>query len=104
MPKDIMEVLPTPEMLDGEKVEKEDIKGKKLVISDYVLLSSSYEGKGNFVIVQALCENKTVTFSAGDVVTKKLESIGKDKLPITAKLVLTKGKAGRSYWDLASAK
>jgi hypothetical protein len=93
--KDIGEVLPTPEKLEGEQTSKDDLKDKVMNILNFVPLPSSYAGSDTYVIVQAEVGNKKVTFTGGMVLSKKLESIGRDNLPIRCKLALVKSKKGR---------
>lgn len=108
MPKDIGDVLPTPEALEGEKVQKEDYKDKVMTVLDYVLLPSTYAGQDSFSVVQADCAGKKITFSGGQVITKKLSNIGREAIKeangLKCKLIKTKGKSGRQYFDLGSAK
>jgi hypothetical protein len=111
MAKDIQDVLPTPETLEGERMEKEDLLNKVMAIKDFVLLPSSFEGSisGEFAVVQADVAGKVVTFSGGSVITKKLQAIGKEAIKeingLKCRLVKTKSKkGGRQYWDIVSAK
>lgn len=108
MPRDIGEVLPTPETLEGEKVQKEDYVNKVMTVKDFVLLPSTYAGQDEFSVVQADCSGKLITFSGGSVITKKLHNIGREKIKedngVKCKLVKTKGKSGRFYFDLGSTK
>lgn len=106
MPKDIGDVLPTPETLEGERIEKEDLVDEVFDVTDYVLLPSSFEGVSEFAVVQISHKGQKRTFAAGQVITKKLMSIGKDVLPVRAKLVKTTSKKNKSrkYFDIVSAK
>ena len=111
MPKDIGDVLPVPESLEGEKTDKEELINKVMTVKDFVLLPSSFEGStsGEFAVVQADVVGKLVTFSGGGVITKKLQAIGREAIKeangLKCKLVRTKSKkGGRSYWDLVSTK
>ena len=102
--KDIDDILPMPERMEGRKVEKNDIVNQKLTIVNFSLLPSSYEGTDHFSVIQAKLNNEFITFSGGSVLTKKLQAIGHEGLPFRAKLSLVKGKQGRSYFDFLSAK
>ena len=110
MPKDIGDVLPTPEQLEGERTEKEDLANKVMTVKDFILLPSSFEGSsGEFCVVQSDVSGKLVTFSGGGVITKKLQNIGREAVKeangLKCKLVKVKSKkGGRSYWDLVNAK
>lgn len=102
--KDITEVQPTADNLEGEMADKDKIANRILTITDYVFLPSSYENSEDFVVVQAKLGNALIKFSGGVVITKKLKNIEKSELPFSARLTLKKGKAGRSYWDLTEGK
>lgn len=104
MTKDISEFLPNQEMLEGERIEKDDLKGKVITVTDFAHLPSSYEGTDEFVVIQIKHNGVFRTFSGGIVLNKKFDRIDKSNLPFNAKLVLTKGKKGRFYWDMVSSK
>lgn len=100
--KNIGDILPQAEKLEGAATDKNELIGKVLEIKNFAILSSSYEGQDEFAIVQANCDGKLVTFAAGQVIKDKLQTITKGGLPVRAKLVLTKSKKGRGYFDLTN--
>jgi hypothetical protein len=105
MSKDLSDVLPVAEKLEGERIEKDELVGKKFEVVNFVLLPSSFEGAGEFTVVQAKMNGKLYTFSAGQVISKKLVAVGIDNLPFTCKMVQTASKnKGRKYYDLQTAK
>lgn len=105
MAKDISDVLPQGEMLEGEKIDKEELVGKKFEITKFVLLPSSFEGSTEFAVVQIRYEGKFRTFNVSDTMTKTLAML-KDELPVSAKLAKIKSKKhkGREYFSFVSAK
>lgn len=102
--KDISDILPSGEKLEGEKTDKDELKDKKLVITAFALIPSSYEGKDSFAVVQAKYNNKLITFAGGEVITKQMQAIGLDNFPVTAKLTFVTSGKGRGYWSLVSSK
>jgi hypothetical protein len=105
MAKDIADMLPQPEQLEGEKMTKDQLENKILEVTKFAILPSSYEGSTEFAVVQARLSGKFCTFSAGSVIMKKLQTIGLDNLPVSCKLVKVPSKnKGRQYWDLISTK
>lgn len=103
--KDLSDVLPQAEKLEGERIDKEDLVGKKFEVTSFVMLPSSFEGAGEFTVVQIKMNGKLHTFSAGQVISKKLVAVGIDNVPFMAKLIKVKSKnKGRSYFDLVGAK
>ena len=99
--KKIGDVLPAPEKLEGERTDKNELEGKRIIIKKFALLSSSFEGKDEFAVVQADYDGKLITFSGGSVITDKLKTITQANLPVECKLVMVKSKkAGRGYWDI----
>ena len=100
--KDINEVLPTPERLEGEKTDKNELLGKTIIIKKFALLSSAFEGQDEFSVVQAELNGKLITFAGGSVVTDKLKNITMANLPVRCKLDMVKSKMGRGYWDLCN--
>lgn len=108
MSKDIGDVLPKSEQLEGEKMTKENLENKIMTIQDFVLMPSSYEGQSDFCIVQADVAGKLVTFAGSSVISKNLSKITREGIKeaggIKCKLTKVIGKKGRGYWDISSAK
>ncbi|MEM1544344.1 MAG: hypothetical protein QXD79_08275 [Candidatus Methanomethylicia archaeon] len=98
--KNISDLIPTAKLFDGERVSKDDIEGKELIIKDFAEIPSRYEGRESFLVIQAQCDDKTVVFTGSTVIDKKLKLIGKENLPVKATLKFVKGMKGRRYWDL----
>jgi len=102
------------ETLEGEQIAKEDIKDTPIVVTNVVMLPSSYKKKGkkvdsdednNYCIFQFFKhgdKKKTMLrCTGGEVLTKKF-SLAKteNKLPALGKLVLTPTKDAKfEYWD-----
>ena len=101
--KDVSEVLPTSgERLDGEQMDKRRLLDEVLILKDAVILPSSF-GEGQwYSVIQADHKGKLITFTGGEVLTKKMKELkNQDLLPIKAKLIMPKGKR---YYDFGSAK
>ena len=102
--RDIEDLLPTPETLQGDKVVKEDLLDKVINIKDFITLPSKYHDNEEFAVIQAEVDGKTVTFAGTKAISDKVMRIGRENLPYMAKVVQKTSKAGNKYFDLTTSK
>lgn len=67
--------------LEGEKIKLDNILGKELVVKDYRIAKSKYEGKGNYTTIQIELDGKTnVVFTGSEVLASQCEKY-KEEMP-----------------------
>ncbi|MEM5802826.1 MAG: hypothetical protein QXO57_02610 [Candidatus Aenigmatarchaeota archaeon] len=83
--------------LKGEKVRKEDLFNKEILIKDYRILESQYSGE--YAIVQAEINDRIITFVSNNFMLKQLKGVDKNKFPIRVRLSKKLGeKSDRPFW------
>ncbi len=67
--------------LDGDKTRLDDVLNKEVIIRDYKISKSKYEGKGNYITIQIEENGKLkIIFTGSGVLTSQCEKY-KDELP-----------------------
>lgn len=89
--------------LDGERVEIKTLFGKEIVIIDFVVLPSQYEGKDDFLMVQAEADGKLVTFPCGSIAAGQLKEDREKGGTYPMRAVISKPK-GKKYYVLEEPK
>ena len=69
---------------EGDKVKIDDLLNKEIVVSDYKIGKSKYEGKGNYLTIQVKIENQLkVIFTGSEVLIKQCEKY-QEEMPFMA--------------------
>ncbi len=69
---------------EGDKIRLDDVLNKEIVVKDFKIAKSKYEGKGNYVTIQIEEENELkVVFTGSEVIATQCEKY-KDEMPFMA--------------------
>lgn len=78
----------TDKGLTGEKIKIEKILNVQIVINNYKIVESKFEGKGSCLHLQITYKNEMrVLFTGSKGLIEQIEQVGKSNLPITATIV-----------------
>lgn len=103
--KDISEVVPKAVDVEGPQRNVEELVGRVVVIEQFGLRPSQYEGREDYATVQIISDNgEKAWFNTGSgPILDALKQV-KDKLPVRCRIAQKKSEKGRRYFALESAK
>ena len=95
----IINEIEVDRMLEGEKIDIQAIFDEKVILRDYISLSSSFH-EGNYVIMQIQRrdqEGLSLVTTGSKIIVKNVED-NKDLIPFYMTIVERVGEKGRTYY------
>lgn len=81
-------IKPTTKSFSGEKIKIAKLLNKKIIVEDYKVEDSKYEGKGKCLYLQIQVEGEQrVVFTSGKSLIEALDSVPEGGFPFEATIV-----------------
>jgi hypothetical protein len=81
-------IQPTTKSFSGEKIKIAKLLNKKIIVEDYKVEDSKYEGKGKCLYLQIRVDGEQrVVFTSGKTLIEILDSVPQDGFPFETTIV-----------------